>query len=183
MREEQVRRRAAVATADSTAQKAAETQRQAREAEHNVREEFGRAEKALVDARMEFRDAVNQMKQARAELDRLRLEVARDFAELPPSYQERVGPNPAADWSATTFPSPADVQALCATAAGLAAAQSALHRAEQAWQQWNKAKAQESAIQLTLARLQSHLPAEPQAVAPTTTAWRTRTGRSRRTST
>jgi DNA repair exonuclease SbcCD ATPase subunit len=164
VKEEQKRRKAAVAAADDKATEAGQEQQAARDAEQGLRNEFARADKALVDARLEFQNAQNLTQQAKADVERLQLEVARDFAELPEAHRQRIGPGPAADWAATTFPTADDLQGARAEAAGLPPARAALHRAEQAWQQWNTGKARESAVRENLNRLQSELPANHKAM-------------------
>ena len=164
VKEEQKRRTAAVTTADAKAQQAARDQVTARDSEQQLREEFTRTEKALLDARMEFRDAANQAKQAKADVERLQDECARDCAEVPEAYRLRVSPTPAADWTVTTFPTSADLMALRSESAGLSAVRTRLQQAEQVQQRWHTFKAQEAASAQSLNRLKAELPADPQAV-------------------
>jgi DNA repair exonuclease SbcCD ATPase subunit len=161
---EHKRREAAVVAADARAQEDTRAHEAAREVEHRLREQFGLAEKALLDTRLEFRDAANRMKQAQTDVARLQVEIGRDFAELPEAYRLRMGPVAAVASADTSFPGTADLQAARAEAAGLPAARAALQKAEQAWQQWSTAKATESAIRQSLMRLQADLPADPQSV-------------------
>jgi exonuclease SbcC len=164
VKEEKKRRSAAVSAAEAKAKQAAESHRAAQADEQARREQYDRAEQARQDARLEFSEVRNQMKQARADVERLQGECARDHAELPEDYRARVSRSPAADWSATTFPTADDLRAARSEAASLPAARERAQQAEQVQQQWNRFKAQESASLQSLKRLRAELPADPQAV-------------------
>ena len=58
----------------------------------------------MQEARLEFRDCQNQMKQARLDVERLLAECAQAYGELPEPFRQRVSPTPPSDWLATTNP-------------------------------------------------------------------------------
>jgi exonuclease SbcC len=164
LKEEKRRRAGAVAAAETEARKAHEALQAARSAEQGMREQLAKAEKAYQEARLEYRDCDNQIKSARAAVERLEGECAHLYGELPEPFRGRVSPAPPADWLATTYPAAADLDALRGQARGLDAARQQLRAAEQVQQQWGKLKGQESATLDNLNRLLRDLPADRDAV-------------------
>ena len=63
---------------------------------------------------------------------------------MPEAYRRRVAPSLPADWLTTAYPTAADLAALRAEAAGLAAARQLLQQAEQVRDQWHKLTTQEA---------------------------------------
>jgi exonuclease SbcC len=164
VKEEKARRAAASTAADDKALDAAKAHKAALAAEQALRERFTAAEKARQEAREQFTEARSQAKQAKGDIERLQAECARDYAELPDPYRRRVSDAAAADWSATTYPTAADVDAVRSEAAGAEAARARLRQAEQVQQRWSSIKAKESASLETLDRLKADLPAEPSSI-------------------
>jgi DNA repair exonuclease SbcCD ATPase subunit len=164
VQEEKRRRGAEVKKAEDTARAAADAHKKAQAEDRRLREALAAAERAHQDARLEYRDAQNRGKQARIDVERLQVECAQAHADLPEAYRVRVGPTPAADWTATTYPTPPEVAAMRVEAAGLAAAQQRLAAAEEVQRRWGGLEAKESAILAALGRLRAELPGDRAAV-------------------
>jgi exonuclease SbcC len=160
LQEEKRRRNAEVSTADQRVQRMQETQKTARTTEQRLREQLAQAEKAHQDARLEYRDCQAQLKQARADVERLQAECTQAYHDLPEGFRAKISPALPADWLATTYPTPSDLNDTRAEANGLQAARKRLQQAEQIQQQWSKLKAQETTSLQNLNRLQSELPSD-----------------------
>jgi exonuclease SbcC len=164
VQEEKRRRSAEVAEAEQLLQQATAAQGEARTTEQGLREQLAQADRTYQDARLEYRDCQNQMKQARADVERLVEECGQVYGEMPAPYRTRVSPTPPADWLATAYPTDDDVHAARSQASGVTGARRRLQHAEQVQQQWGNLKAQEASILQNLNRLQAELPADRQAV-------------------
>ncbi len=162
--EERKRRGKALKAAEARLKPATERQRVARDAEQKCRALFEEAQRALGEAREEYRTHQAENKQALADVDRLQKECAQAYGELPEEERQRIAPGPGADWPATEYPRTDDLQALRSRANGLTAARQLLEQAEQTLQQWQQCKTLETSTSQTLVRLQGELPAEPQDV-------------------
>ncbi len=164
VQEEKKRRGKLAAEAEEQYREATDAHKLAHAAEKKRREQFAASEKAYQQARDEYRDAQAQLRQARADVERLRGECAQVYGELPEAFRARVSPEPPADWTATTYPSDADLAALRQEADGLAAARRCVQQAEGVQQQWSRLKAQEATCLASLNRLQAELPRDREAV-------------------
>jgi exonuclease SbcC len=164
IQEEKRRRGAEVRRFEARTRQTNEAQDKARKEDKRLHEERMRAEQAYQDARLEYRDGQNRGKQARADVERLQAECTQAHAELPAPFQRRACDTTAADWTATTYPSAAELDAVRAEAAGLSAARERLTQAELLQQRWGRLQAQEAAARAALDRLQAELPADRQVV-------------------
>jgi DNA repair exonuclease SbcCD ATPase subunit len=135
-----------------------------RQREKDLQQQLTQLETQCQDARVEYRDCVNQAEQARRDVERMQLECAQVYAELPEPFRLQVSRTPPADWATTVYPTIDELTALRQDAAGVAAARQQLREAERQHQQWNLLKAQETDKQQALARLQTDLPKDRQAV-------------------
>jgi exonuclease SbcC len=160
VREEKSRRGAEVQQAEARHRQADEALKQARAEEQRLRGELAAAEKAHQEARLEYNDVRGRGRQARQDVERLEADCAAAVAELPEAYRDRVGPQPPDGWAATEYPSAAEVEALRAESAGLAAARKKLQQAEQVRQRWTERKAQADAARSAMDRLRQALPAD-----------------------
>jgi DNA repair exonuclease SbcCD ATPase subunit len=164
VQEEKRRRTGEVAEAETRHKTALAAVEAAGATETGRRSEFTRAEKALVEARVEYGEAANELKQTRRDVERLRAECRQAYADLPDRFRVRVCAAPPADWLATTYPTPADLDAARAEAEEFGPARKAMREAEAVQQQWATLKAREAAALQTLHRLQADLPTDRQAV-------------------
>lgn len=164
LKEEKRRRSAEVKEVDARLHTLNEALRSARQSEAQVREELAQADRVYQEARLEYRDCQNQMKQARSDVERLQVECAQLHAELPEPYRSRVTVETPADWPATQYPSAAEMDAVRAEAGCLPQARQELREAEGVQAQWARLKAQETTALSNLARLQADLPADHQSV-------------------
>jgi DNA repair exonuclease SbcCD ATPase subunit len=164
LEDEKRRRAAAVSAAEARHREASEALQAARSAEQALREQLARAEKAHQDARVEYQDANNQSKSARAAVERLQGECAHLYSDLPEPFRVRISPSAPADWLATNYPAATDLDALRNQARGLESARKELKAALQVEQGWGKLKAQEAVTLENLNRLLRDLPQDREAV-------------------
>jgi exonuclease SbcC len=160
LEDEKRKRNAAVQSAEADFKKANADALAAQKAEKEMRDSLAFAQKTHQEARVEYRDCLNQAQQASADVVRWQTECLQLFEEMPESYRQRIAPHVPDDWTATTYPAEADLAALREEAAGSAAARQRLQAAEERERQWNKLKAREAAAQETVKRLQGELPAD-----------------------
>jgi DNA repair exonuclease SbcCD ATPase subunit len=164
LQDEKKRRGTEVAENEGRHKNAVEAMRTARAKETKQCEECTRTEKTLVEARVEYSEAANELKQAKKEVERLGGECRQIYADLPNRFRSCIGAAPPADWLATTYPTADDLDAARSEADGLGPARKAVREAEAAQQHWATLKAREAAALQTLNRLQTDLPADRQVV-------------------
>ncbi|MGH7172084.1 MAG: AAA family ATPase [Gemmataceae bacterium] len=164
LEDEKRRRNDAVQRADTQLKKANTEAQTAQKLEKEVRERLTAAQKAYQEARVEYRDCLNQVQQARTDVARLQGDCLQIFGELPESYRRRIAVDVPDDWTTSEYPTQRDLDALRAEAAGSAAARQRLQTAEKLERQWNLLKAREAATLTTLTRLQGELPSDRDSV-------------------
>jgi exonuclease SbcC len=162
---EEKRRRSAAATAAAGKQREADDALQkVREEEQGLRRQLDEGEKVLVEARLEYRESQTQLKQAKADSERLQSECTHAFGEIPGDFRRRISPVALPDWSTTKYPTAVEVDAVRAEASGLGAAQRVQRQAEKVQQDWTRLKEREAATLENLKRLQGELPRDRQSI-------------------
>jgi exonuclease SbcC len=92
---------------------------------------------ALLDAAIGRETVLRRDLQSHArDADRHARDCTRAHGELPEPFRARVGPGPPADWAATTFPTPDDLEDTRRKVAGLDRARRQLSRVQKAHQEW-----------------------------------------------
>jgi exonuclease SbcC len=162
--DEKRRRGAEVAEAERRARAATEAHRQARDEEAKLREQVAQLDRSRQDLRVEYSTSKKEVEQAQKDVARLQQECGQVYAELPEPYRGRVSQAVPADWTATAYPTAADLSTLRNEASGMPAARQALHQAERVQQQWSTLKTQEADMLKNLGRVQADLPADRDAV-------------------
>jgi exonuclease SbcC len=160
LRDEKRRRERVVTAAKEEYRQATTVQQASRKAETELRDQFTRFEKQLLEARYEFRDHRHRAEQARQDVERLQRDCGLTYQELSEPFRSRVSPAPPADWQETSFPTAADLDLVRTQAECLGAARLALRQAEQVQFQWSTLQGQEASARQSLARLQAELPAD-----------------------
>jgi DNA repair exonuclease SbcCD ATPase subunit len=158
--EERRRRAGEVGAAEQAVRDAAEAVRVAQDEEKALRAALTAAEERYQEARSDYKVGLQEEKQARQDVDRLRQECAAAYGDLPEPHRGRVAPSAPEDWLKTTFPTAADLDALRARAGTLPAARAELRQAEEAVQQARRLRDREAACLDALRRLQKELPAD-----------------------
>ncbi len=146
--------------ADEHAKKAALQLEQAKTTEADLKARHAAADEAYQAARDEWKTANAALGAAKAAVERSQRDIAAIHAELPPALAAKAARGPVKDWAVTKWPEPADVDAVKAEARGADAARRALRDAESALQKHAALKANEAAIDKTLARQRAGLPAD-----------------------
>jgi DNA repair protein SbcC/Rad50 len=164
LREEKRRREQAVSQAEVAFREAAALRQAAQEQERRLGNELAAAEKALLEAREDYRDKHHQAEQARKDVDRLERECGQTYSELPLPFRTRVSPDLPTNWLETVYPTAAELDALRRQANALDGSRRGLREAQQVHGKWTTLMAQAAAAQQTLARLQADLPADRQGV-------------------
>lgn len=164
LQQEQHHRRNHLAQAEQQARQANAEQRAALEQEETLGRQLADLERRLQEAREEYRERKARADQASREVTRLQHECNRTYRELPDLFQARVSAATPPEWLKTEYPSAEELTLLSQQAGTLAAARQRLQEAEQNLRAWNDWKAQETSLKQNLARLQTDLSAEPNAV-------------------
>jgi DNA repair exonuclease SbcCD ATPase subunit len=163
--EEKKKREGVLAEARTTSQQTERTQKAKQQEEARRREEMAACERELTEARDEFRDSRRQMEQARRDVERLGSECGRAFDDLPPLYRERVGvKGDIPDWTATAFPTDADLAGLREQVRQVEGVRRQLQEAQALHGRWQALTAQGETTRQTLNALEAELPHDVGAV-------------------
>ncbi len=119
---EKATRESALKTADADHRVAVERLQQATAEDRKRSHHEAEIRDELTRLRDEYRDHAAHARQAAADGLRLRASLAVLFAELPNSVQGQIAPNPARDWSSTTFPNDVELNELHKESSALDAA-------------------------------------------------------------
>lgn len=136
----------------------------ARAEEDRLREQEKRTREDYDKARDDFRQAKSREEQARADVVRLHGDCGRTYDELPERSKRRISAAPPADWLTTDYPQPSDLDGLRAEIAERPAVRQRWQNAEDVLKKWSHLKTRENDRLDTLARLQTELPADREAV-------------------
>ena len=164
LEDENRKRSAVVRSADAQLKQANTDLQAAQKTEKDLREKLALAQKAHQEAREEYRDCLNRVQQAQAEIARLQSDCVQIYGEFPEAYTHRISPTVPDDWTTTSYPATADLEALRAEAAGSTTARQCLQSAEKIERQWNLLKAREKAALESSLRLKEELPADREGV-------------------
>ncbi len=164
LEDENRKRSAVVRSADAQLKQANTDLQAAQKTEKDLREKLALAQKAHQEAREEYRDCLNRVQQAQAEIARLQGDCVQIYGEFPEAYTHRISPTVPDDWTTTSYPATADLEALRAEAAGSTTARQCLQSAEKIERQWNLLKAREKAALESSLRLKEELPADREGV-------------------
>jgi DNA repair exonuclease SbcCD ATPase subunit len=160
LKEENRRRKNAVNAAEEKSRTAQDAWQVARQEDQQLRDKLATAEQVREDARVEWRDCVNQVAQVRADARRLQEECGQLHGDLPEPYRARVSHSTPADWLAVAWPAEADLAALRRESAGLAAARQEWALFDQQLQRLGTLHAQRTSLLQTLTRVHGELPAD-----------------------
>jgi exonuclease SbcC len=164
LQEETRRRHSAVRAAEEKSRTAQETHAAVKQEAERLRAELTQAQRAYQEARLEYRDCLNQSNGVQAEAKRLHEECGQLHGDLPEPYRGRVSKNIPSDWLAVSWPAEEDLSALRREGAGHAAARQELVQLEQQLQRAGTLQAQRASLVQTLTRLRGELPADRQAL-------------------
>jgi len=164
LEEEKRRRAATVQQLEAQTQQASQALEQARLTHEQMQQNLARAEKTYQEAREEYREVLAQRNQARSSVSRAQEECGHLYGELPEAIRQRICQQPPADWLATTYPTPADIDQLKAQTYELESARRKLREMEQLQHRWVQLKALETTALETLNRLLRDLPQDRQAL-------------------
>ncbi len=164
LEDENRKRSEVVRRADAQLKQANAAVQAAQTAEKEVRDKFVAAQKAHQEAREEYRDCLNRVQQGQADITRLQSDCLQIYGELPEAYTHRISPTVPDDWTTTTYPATADLDALRVEAAGVTESRQRLQAAEKIERQWNVLKARETAALESSLRLKDELPADREGV-------------------
>jgi DNA repair exonuclease SbcCD ATPase subunit len=164
IREEKIRRKAAVNEAEKKHKQAHAALEQARANEEATRTDYDRAEQARLEARVAYEQCKERLANACQDVSRWQADCSQFHAELPPEFRTRISTAAVSDWVPTTYPDAEELARLGAEVEGLAAARHTLHQAEKVHEQWGKLKVREEGALAHLERLRAELPADHQGV-------------------
>jgi DNA repair protein SbcC/Rad50 len=164
LQEERKRRRKELGAAEARFKAANDALKAAAAKERTVREQFDRKKQEVEEARLEYRDQLNQAKASRQEVLRLQRDCGQAHAELAEPFRARVCAAPPDDWATTNYPTADDLEGLRERAAGIGAAREKLREAEQLEKRWSNLKSEEKTRKQGLERIRKTLPADLDAV-------------------
>jgi exonuclease SbcC len=162
--EEKARREKERAAAEARVKQVTAEWKAAQARERELGKQYADLEHEIQTARDEFKDARTAAQQAHKDVTRLSGDCATVYGELPVGYRARVAAEPPADWLATTYPTPADLESARRTASGLATAKRDLEKKRDDLTRWNTLSAQLAVAKQALADLAATLTADPAAL-------------------
>jgi exonuclease SbcC len=162
--EEKKRRSKDVQQAQARFQSTADALAAARQVETELSGKLTKTERRYQELREEYREGLGHLKQAKADVERLRQDCTDLHSDLPEAFRNKVGAAPISDWLATSYPTPADLETLRAQTRGLEAARRNRVQAEEVVNRHSQLKAKETQALENLTRMLRDLPSDRQAL-------------------